>query len=216
MARNFGATRKSTGLNRHHFQRVDFLGDLHRSDLRGKCGARTANHHDGCNQRAEFSRHGQGHGLRHEIHGAELAQLISALQRQNQPDEKCDQGKDGQRPYAHFHRLRGGALHAQRFPLERSYEGVIGSAASERGESAKVGKAVGDAGAELRDNFHHVFRGHGNLNCPVKRKASKRLLPAFRRRTLQKVSANAKSLIPRARNHSARTGQNANPTPGKP
>jgi len=50
--------------------------------------------------------------------GAELAQLVSALQRQNQSDEERDQGKNGECPNAGLHGLRYGALQAERLALK--------------------------------------------------------------------------------------------------
>lgn len=41
----------------------------------------------------------------YEIDRAKLAQLVRRLQRQNQPDEKCNERENRQRTYANIHGL---------------------------------------------------------------------------------------------------------------
>ncbi len=83
------------GIERHGFERVDFFVHLHGADFGGERGTGTSDDDDGRHQRAEFARHRDGDGVRDHVHGAELAELVGALQGENCSDEKRNQGNDG-------------------------------------------------------------------------------------------------------------------------
>src|SRR5882762_2221390 len=80
----------------HGLERVDFLGNFHRADFGGESRAGTADYYDCCDQRAEFTGHGNGNGGGYITDGAEAAKLVRGLESQNQANEKSDQGEDGE------------------------------------------------------------------------------------------------------------------------
>ena len=143
----------------HGLQRIDFFRHLHCADFRGECRAGPSDDHDSGNQRPEFPRHGNCNGTGDEIYGAKLAQLISALQRKDQPDEKRNQGKDGQGPDTGLHGLRNGALQAQRLSLEGRDECEIRGPGSQRGQRPQIRKPVGNRFSNLRRQFHIALAG---------------------------------------------------------
>jgi len=67
------------------------------------------------------------------------------LQGKDQANEKSDEGKDRQRTDADLHGLRYGTLCANRFALERSNDGVIGRACTQRRERAEISEGIEDS-----------------------------------------------------------------------
>ncbi len=141
----------------HGLERVDFFRHLHRSDFGGEGRTGPSNHHDGGNQRSEFARHGNRHSAGDKIQCAEFPQFISALQRQDQADEKRDQGKNGQRTNAGLHGLRDGALQTKRLALERSTECEIGSPNAKPGQRSQIRKPIDNRSPNLRRQFHSAL-----------------------------------------------------------
>jgi len=98
MAINFGVTRKCIGSIAMVSSAFDFFRDLHSADSAANAEPDRPITTMAVNQRPKFPRHGNRHGAGNEVQGAELAQLVSALQRQNQSDEERDQGRMGSAP----------------------------------------------------------------------------------------------------------------------
>jgi len=94
----------------HGFEGIDFFGDLHGSDFGGESGAGTADYYDCCDQRAEFTGHGNGNGSGYIADGAEAAKFVSGLESQNQPNKKSDKGKNRKSANANIEGLRDGPL----------------------------------------------------------------------------------------------------------
>ena len=99
----FGSTSTSSG-DAQRAHRVDFLGDGHGADLRRIRRAGAAGSDDGGDQRREFAQHGEAHEIGDVNIGAIAAQLIGALVRNDDAEQKRQQPDDRQRGYA-------GALH---------------------------------------------------------------------------------------------------------
>ena len=100
----------------HRAQRVDFLRDLHRSDLRGETSTRSAGHHDRGNQRPELTEVSDDDELGNIRHGAEAAQLRDA----QKPDDDADQQVGRTR---HRQSVRADLLDQprQRSPVDRAW-----------------------------------------------------------------------------------------------
>ena len=78
-------------------QRVDFLADPHRAQLRGERRSRATGHDDGRHHRPHFARRGDADEVGHVDLRAERAQLYGPDVREDGPDEEGDQGNDRQR-----------------------------------------------------------------------------------------------------------------------
>ena len=76
--------------------RVDFLGQLHRADLRREGGAGAAGDHDRGHQHAQLLDRASADQVDREHFGAELAELDRALLGDDDPDQEAHQADDAE------------------------------------------------------------------------------------------------------------------------
>src|SRR5437879_920852 len=153
----FRRDQKADRIDGHGFQGVNFLGNLHSSEFGGKRRAGAPNDDDRGDERPQLARHGEGDGAGDETDSAKPLQFVRRLQRQNQPDKKRDQRKDGERANAGFHSLGDSALKSQWLALEWADEGEIRSATRQHRQRADVGQTAFDRTTYFPKEFH-VFR----------------------------------------------------------
>ena len=104
-------------LDRRHAdgrQRIDFLVELHRADLRRKGRGRAPGDHDRGEQYAEFAQHRTADEVDDEDFGAKGAQLHRALLRDDDADEEEQQPDDAERVDADVFALVDDGVPAQR------------------------------------------------------------------------------------------------------
>ena len=82
--------------NSHRGERVDFLRDLHRAELRGERGSRAAGHDDRRHHRAHVAAHRDADQVGDVDRGAELLQLDRAHECENHSDQERDQRDDAE------------------------------------------------------------------------------------------------------------------------
>ena len=90
-------------LDRRHADgahRVDFLGDLHRADLRGEGRSRAAGDHDRGHQRRQFAHGDPADQVDGVDLGAELLELDRALLADDDADQEAHQPDDAERAHA--------------------------------------------------------------------------------------------------------------------
>ena len=86
----FGGDEEADGIDGHSFEGINFLGDFHGAKLGGERRAGAADDDDRGDERAKFACHGESDGAGDEADGAEAAEFVSRLERENQADEECD------------------------------------------------------------------------------------------------------------------------------
>src|SRR3989441_5034565 len=207
--KEFGHDEKLDGIERHGFQGVDFLGDLHGADFGRKCRAGAANDDNRGDERAKFARHGDGHGARDVVQGAEFAQLVGALEREDHADEKRNQRENGKGLDPDGHGLMHGALETHRLAAERRNESIVGGAQAEPGQPSQIGEAgerrAADAYGEFQEPSGRCDQTASGLSPNGSKRAFKRSAPVphfpARRRASTRESVRAPrepcGLVPR-------------------
>ena len=124
----------------HGLDSVEFFGHLHGADLRRKRRTGAADHDDSGDQWSQFARDRNRHHVRDEMYSTETFQLVCALQRHNDADEKSNEGNHRNGGDTDCHRLMDCSLKTQAALQWRS-EDISQSAAQELSESADIRQA---------------------------------------------------------------------------
>ena len=102
-----GDDEEADGIDRHDFERLDFLGDFHRAEFRRDRRAAAPDDDDGDDERAEFAQQREGDEVRHEADAPHFAQRARALHGHGEADAEGGERGHGQRADAdHDHLVK--------------------------------------------------------------------------------------------------------------